>query len=838
MDDTDLQHAKMKHDAFHEKSHSKLVSRSNTLLPTARCPCCPCLKCPTALEFLVNPLKLGESRFLRVWDFFCCLMLVYVCFATPLEVAFMDVNVNAQFGVNIGISMLFLGDMLLQFVVPVTIVIPDRGLTKVYSKRVIRRNYLKTWFVIDLISILPFDTVSLLVDSSQTSILGQVRILRLVKLLRLVKGLRLWRRYQTDLAWSYRKMMLAQLFLTVIVVAHWISCLLGAVSRFEAEEVCIGKEAFDREDATCEITWMTKSLKWIGTVRQEGSSQVPVINAYSVSLLTSVTILVHPYFHVVQPVNVLETIMITCMILLGGLLWTRVISKSTGMFTSLDRHNIHYHQMMDDMNETMSHLGLNPKHKTKLRAFFMRMRDLSKQDTWGQIMDRMSPTLRREVTWETNRVWARRVPCLIGCTHVMITEVAEALKSHRFAQREYFGEPYTLYIMQIGKATRWSKKGATGLQVKGPGDFWGEEQIMLSNPNLLTSNIALAVSFLEVKSISRDQFDAICHYYPENWDCLKRHYYRYVFQAGVWHYKTLVANAETILECQGRRRMPEQVDISKADLKVLDFRLGDQIHELAKAAEVAKRRRQAMPWAGSSGFDSGEGSVTFQDGQHEDDQHSFHARRALRDKGKLVPKRRLCFLEQVDDGDSQYSPRYHQLTVKKEHRELQALHKLLEDQGKRIEEEVEAVRKEVQEKAFVLSAQQRALMELIQQRWPADTAAQRPGQSRRRNELARAAKRRGIFSWSRSPQSRKNGAAGSQGEALQVRVGVIGESRGSHVEAPVSQARSSPPAHNPGVAGSPVQASGLQAENTEDNSVGSNEVHGSPINTMVFDLSR
>lgn len=829
MDDADLQHAKMKHEAFQRKGHSSgnSSSRASSLLPNDKCPCCPCFKCPTVLQFLIDPRKLAESRFLRGWDFICCLMLIYVCFATPLEVAFMSVSLNAQFVVNMCISMLFLVDMLIQFVVPVTVTTADRGLTKVFSKRLIRRTYLRTWFFIDLVSILPFDTVSLLVDSEQTSILGQVRILRLVKLLRLVKGLRLWHRYQTDLAWSYRKTMLVQLLLTIIVVAHWIGCFLGFVSRFAAEdEVCIGKTV--REDDTCTITWISKSLKWIGTVREPGSSQVPVINSYSVSLLTSMTILIHPYFSVVQPVNVVETFMLTFSLLLGGLLWTRVISKSTGMFTSLDRHNIQFHQMMDDMNDMMCDLGFKQKHKSKLRSYFLRMRDYSKQDTWGQIMDRMSPTLRREVTWETNRIWARRVPCLIGCTHVMITEVADALKSHRFAQREYFGEPYTLYIMQIGKATRWSKKGAAGLQVKSPGDFWGEEQIMLSNPALLTSNIALAVSFMEVKSMTRDEFDAIATHYPENWDCLKRHYYRYVFQAGVWHYRKLVAKADFLLNCQHNRCLPQSFDISKSDLRVLDFRLGDRIHELSKAANNRAKNT-------SSGSPEGSESLDFRSGLQEDEATTlFQTRRELRDKRKLIPTRRLCFFEQAHEEDDHNSPRFHQLTASKEHRELQALKKVLEDQGKCIQQEVEALRKDVQEKTFVLGAQQRAFMELIQQRWPADRTAHRHAKTHQRDKPPQASKRRGIFNWSRSPQPRKSGSANPQGkEALQVRVGVIGESRGSDAEA-----RSSPPARNGGVDGQPMQASVLAKESTEDNSVGSNEVHGPPINTMVFDLSR
>lgn len=823
---------RLRHEALHKnRSNSKFsfgASGTASLFSRERCPCAPCFLCPAPLEFLVVPRKLGDSLFLRVWDCVCCVALIYVCFATPIEVAFLDVVVNAQFFVNIAISMLFLGDMLLQFVVPVTMIVPERGLQKVYAKKLIRRNYLKTWFAIDLVSILPFDTLSLAVDSSETSFLGHIRVLRLLKLLRLVKGLRIWRRYATDLAWSYRKMMLAQLFLTVIVVAHWFSCILGAVSRFGTgdEEVCIGTDDPWQENGRCFVAWISKALVGIGTHRNS-DDKVPFANSYSISLLTAVTILVHPFSAQIVPVNVWETLLFTGMVLLGGLLWTRVISKSTGMFTSLDRHNILYHQMMDDMNDMMGSLGLHPKHKFKLRAFFMRMRDLSRQDTWAQIKDRMSPTLRREVTWETNKTWARRVPCLVGCTHVMITEVAEALKSHRFAHREYFGEPYNLYIMQLGKATRWTNKSALGLQVKSPGDFWGEEHIMLSTPELMNSNIALAVSYVEVKSISRDQFDTICENHPENWQCLKLHYLRYVFQAGVWYYKELVGKADHSLRHMDQaiakitRTKALALALTPAEICILSHRLGDQVDDLEKAQAAAAARREL-------GFEmSAEGSITFAQGQLEDQvQQMYHARRARKDVEKKRPQRRLCFLDQLG---SERSPRLHQLTASKEVEELKSLRRLLDDQGKKVEEEVEAIRREVQEKAFVLSAQQRALMELIQQRWPVGPYVQRPGHSRQREEPSRAPKRRSIFGWKGSPQAPTNGLGHSQNEVLQVRVGVIGESRGANTE----EARAGPSSI---AARSGSAMSSGERESTEDTSVGSDEVHGSPINTMVFDL--
>ena len=55
-------------------------------------------------------------------------------------------------------------------------------LRKIWSK------YFRTWFLVDLISIFPFDLVSLFLGAGA---LDQVRVLRIIRVLRLVKLVRL-----------------------------------------------------------------------------------------------------------------------------------------------------------------------------------------------------------------------------------------------------------------------------------------------------------------------------------------------------------------------------------------------------------------------------------------------------------------------------------------------------------------------------------------------------------------------------------------------------------------------------------------------------------------------
>ena len=71
----------------------------------------------------------------------------------------------------------------------------------VVKKPMIAKRYLKTWFVIDVVSILPFDSLGLVFESDsiqQLKILRIVRLLRLIKLLRVLRSSRVLARMQAN----------------------------------------------------------------------------------------------------------------------------------------------------------------------------------------------------------------------------------------------------------------------------------------------------------------------------------------------------------------------------------------------------------------------------------------------------------------------------------------------------------------------------------------------------------------------------------------------------------------------------------------------------------------
>ena len=132
---------------------------------------------PAKKPFLVYP----EQR--KTWDALMILLLLYTASVTPYEVAFLTTSLDALFVVNRCVDLYFLADMALSFVTPFRAPWHSRDAGQWVTERSrIARHYLKGWFAIDLISILPFDVVSVAIESEDMKKLTIVRVVRLMRL--------------------------------------------------------------------------------------------------------------------------------------------------------------------------------------------------------------------------------------------------------------------------------------------------------------------------------------------------------------------------------------------------------------------------------------------------------------------------------------------------------------------------------------------------------------------------------------------------------------------------------------------------------------------------------
>lgn len=123
------------------------------------------------MSFKKPSTKRGAGKNLKYWDTVTAVSLVFVCFVTPYEVAFYTVEdgtdkTSLLYWANRLVDCVFFLDLVLQFF----IAFPkktSRGVKFVYERKSIACHYLKSWFLFDFLTVMPFDTIAVVVIAYQ-----------------------------------------------------------------------------------------------------------------------------------------------------------------------------------------------------------------------------------------------------------------------------------------------------------------------------------------------------------------------------------------------------------------------------------------------------------------------------------------------------------------------------------------------------------------------------------------------------------------------------------------------------------------------------------------------
>lgn len=154
-----------------------------------------------APEYQTNVID-PDSSFRRVWDGTQVLFLVYVSLFVPYRVCFRDAPVpwRWDFCIDIFVDVFFAVDVCLSFVTGYVRHID--GKTEYESSKV-KRHYLKSWFLVDFLSIIPINYIVIIAGAesnaesgSKTRAVRMLRFAKLLKLLRLVRMKRILDRYE------------------------------------------------------------------------------------------------------------------------------------------------------------------------------------------------------------------------------------------------------------------------------------------------------------------------------------------------------------------------------------------------------------------------------------------------------------------------------------------------------------------------------------------------------------------------------------------------------------------------------------------------------------------
>uniref|UniRef100_A0A4W5M431 Potassium voltage-gated channel, subfamily H (eag-related), member 1b n=1 Tax=Hucho hucho TaxID=62062 RepID=A0A4W5M431_9TELE len=302
---------------------------------------------------------LHYCAFKTTWDWVILILTFYTAIMVPYNVSFKTKQNNVTWlVVDSIVDVIFLVDIVLNFhttfVGPAGEVISD--------PKLIRMNYVKTWFVIDLLSCLPYDvinafenvdevsglfanlTIPLLFSTHQgiSSLFSSLKVVRLLRLGRVARKL--------DHYIEYGAAVLVLLVCVFGLAAHWLACIWYSIGDYEVIDENTNSVRMD--------SWLYILSESVGTPyrfnasgsgRWEGGPSKDSV--YITSLYFTMTSLTSIGFGNIAPTTDGEKLFAVAMMMIGSLLYATIFGNVTTIFQQMYANTNRYHEMLNSVRD-------------------------------------------------------------------------------------------------------------------------------------------------------------------------------------------------------------------------------------------------------------------------------------------------------------------------------------------------------------------------------------------------------------------------------------------------------------------------------------------------------
>ncbi|XP_034158499.2 potassium voltage-gated channel subfamily H member 5 isoform X2 [Pangasianodon hypophthalmus] len=284
---------------------------------------------------------LHYCTFKTTWDWVILILTFYTAIMVPYNVSFKTKQNNVTWLVlDSVVDVIFLVDIVLNF--HTTFVGP--GGEVISDPKLIRMNYLKTWFVIDLLSCLPYDIINAFenVDEGISSLFSSLKVVRLLRLGRVARKL--------DHYLEYGAAVLVLLVCVFGLVAHWLACIWYSIGDYEV---------IDKLSNTIKTdSWLYQLALTTGSpyrYNASGSGQLEggpgKHTLYITSLYFTMTSLTTIGFGNIAPTTDGEKIFSVAMMMGGSLLYATIFGNVTTIFQQMSANTNRYHEMLNNVRD-------------------------------------------------------------------------------------------------------------------------------------------------------------------------------------------------------------------------------------------------------------------------------------------------------------------------------------------------------------------------------------------------------------------------------------------------------------------------------------------------------
>jgi CRP-like cAMP-binding protein len=458
------------------------------------------------------------SNFHVSWDIMVSLLIVLTVITMPLSIGWEELN-REFFGLNLTVDLIFLLDIIKNFFTGIV----DENDTVIMDHRIVRRQYLMGFFIVDFCSSIPLDLIFRLagaddVVSTGGAVTGTKNSLRMLRLLRMAKLLRLFRvsrlanHVKNFFIWieetlkihisdGFTKMI--RLMVGALVLGHWIGCfnfMLVRLYDFPEDSWVVYAGLHDKDPYT---QWNWSFFKALAQMIMIGFETPPFTNASCDT--TS------------HWCGIEHWITLGCLYI-GAVFYSLLISSISSIIQTASLASRHFEEKLTQIDDYMRSKKLPASMREKVKDSFHLQHSNGKMFNENEILDMLSPILRREIKLFTGRDLTAKVPLLSTITNKSFAEEMSAaidpfisfpneviIRENTMGHEMYFISSGVVEIFLPGS------KSASYVAI-GDGCFFGEVSLLLNTKRTASARTKTQCMLFK---ISKDRLLTVLKDFPD-----------------------------------------------------------------------------------------------------------------------------------------------------------------------------------------------------------------------------------------------------------------------------------------------------------------------------------
>ena len=449
-----------------------------------------------------------DQNFRFAWDILVVLAVLIDLVLVPFKLSFKDKAESEGDSIigrlDTGLTIFFFLDILLSFH---TSFYQDG--TLIFRHKAIAIDYLKGWFIVDIIASFPYQWTSSYASSSpdtddkyypRSPFSEPLNLLRFVNLLQGVRVFKLIRIMEKLMVYMDFKPLingvisLIKLFLMIFYLSHWCAC--------GWHLIAIDIEGDD----------------WTGKF---GLSNASVQDVYIASLYFCLTTLLTVGFGDITPSTSLERVYAMFVMLLGGCVFGYVMNSIAIIILSLEDEKVKVHKKINSLARFLQKEGLTKDVQIDVKKYleFIHEGKHKMKQSDKEMMDSLSQDLKDRIYEQINGKLLHGSKLLSeNFTKKLLHQILTHFEEKTFIPNEKIFDGLTtecsLYFISKGSVNLFLHKGGEPLFTLKKGDHIGEISFFTEMPRLLTAH---SIDFSRLLMLKRDQFLQTLREYPEDW---------------------------------------------------------------------------------------------------------------------------------------------------------------------------------------------------------------------------------------------------------------------------------------------------------------------------------